>query len=70
MVTAFVEQAKTNGARQKYIDDHKPKSRMRRMSESVEMAVFGAPEDPQANLNALAKAGIIQRRATGVFNIA
>ena len=58
--TAFVEQAKTNGARQKYIDDHKPKSRMRRMSESVEMAVFGAPEDPQANLNALAKAGIIE----------
>ena len=65
--TAFVEQAKTNGARQKYIDDHKPKSRMRRMSESVEMTLFGAPEDPQANLNALAKAGIIQRRATGVF---
>ena len=58
--TAFVEQAKTNGARQKYIDDHKPKSRMRRMSESVEMTLFGAPEDPQANLNALAKAGIIE----------
>lgn len=56
---AFVDQAKANGARQKYLDKHKPKSRARRVSDALVEALHGPPVDPQENLNKLARLGII-----------
>ena len=56
---AFVEQARTNGARRKYLDSLKPKSRVRRMSDTIEKAVFGEVADPQAKADAQAKDQIV-----------
>lgn len=56
---AFIEQARKNGMRAKYLDDRKPKSRARRASDAMVTALWGPEKDPQANLNELARIAIV-----------